>query len=137
MEKEYIEEYSKNNTRIKEYNNTLAKYSKELTKINNKLDILYNDKLNNVISSDMYKKYSNTQKEERKLIEEKIENITKLIEQENELLYELKDNKNRVAKFIDRFCNLNNVNTETIKEFIEKISIDKNIDFHIKFKFDF
>ena len=137
LEKEYIEEYSKNNTRIKEYNNTLAKYSKELTKINNKLDILYNDKLNNVISSDMYKKYSNTQKEERKLIEEKIENITKLIEQESELLYELKDNKNRVAKFIDRFCNLNNVNTETIKEFIEKISIDKNIDFHIKFKFDF
>lgn len=137
LEKEYIQEYTKNKTKIEEYNNILSKYTKELTKVNNKLDILYNDKLNNVISSDMYKKYSITQKEDRKLIEEKINNTKKLIEQEQELLYELKCNKNRVEKFIDKFCNLNNVDTETIKEFIEKISIDKNRDFHIKFKFDF
>lgn len=137
LEKEYIQEYSKNKTRIEEYKSTFTAYSKELAKINNKLDILYNDKLNNVISSDMYKKYSITQKKERKLIEEKINNINKFIEQEEELLSELKCNKDRIEKFIEKFCNLNNVNTETISVFIEKISIDKNRDFHIKFKFDF
>lgn len=137
LEKEYIEEYSKNKTRIEEYKNTVRKYSKELIKIDNKLDILYNDKLNNVISSNMYKKYSSIQKEEKKLIKEKINNINELIRQEEEILSELKCNKNRVVKFIDKFCDLTNVDTETIKEFIEKISIDKNRDFHIKFKFDF
>ena len=136
LEKEYVEEYFKNKTRLEEYNNAFIKYSKELTKVNNKLEILYNDKLNNVISSNMYKKYSSTQKEERKRIEEKINNINELINKEKKELFELEWNKDRVIKFIDKFCDLDNVNTATIKEFIEKISIDKNRDFHIKFKFE-
>ena len=34
---------------------TLSTLSKDLLKINNKLDMIYNDKLNNVINTDMYK----------------------------------------------------------------------------------
>ena len=75
----YIEEYKKNKTNIKNYNVTLSQYSKELLKINNKLEILYNDKLNNVISVDMYKKYSTSLKEEQKKLEVKTNNIKNLI----------------------------------------------------------
>ncbi len=136
LEKKYIEEYAKNKTRMEEYKNAFAKYSKELTKINNKLDILYYDKLNHVISSNMYKKYASTQKEERKQLEEKINTINKLMKQEKELISELKCNKKSVEKCIDKFYDLDHVNTATIKELVEKISIGKNRDFHIKFKFN-
>ena len=61
----------------------------------------------------------------------------------------IKDNKtytsikilNKDEKMVDylisRFCNLKSINQDVINEFIEKISIDKNRDFHIKLKFDF
>ncbi len=132
----FITEYSKNQTKIKEYTTTQTNLSKELLKINNKLDILYNDKLNNVISSDMYKKYAVTLKENQKKIENKFAEISNLIENEENKLQTQQNDEDKINKLINKFCNLKNVNTEVINEFIEKISIDKNRDLHIKFKFN-
>ena len=58
------------------------------------------------------------------------------MKQEKELISELKCNKKSVEKCIDKFYDLDHVNTATIKELVEKISIGKNRDFHIKFKFN-
>ena len=132
----FIAEYLKNKTKIKEYTVTQTNLSKELLKINNKLDVLYNDKLNNVISSDMYKKYSVTLKEEQKTIESNLAEITHLIENEENKLQTLQNDEEKTNKLINKFCNLKNINAEVINEFIEKISIDKNRDFHIKLKFN-
>ena len=133
----YIEEYSKNKTKINEYKSTLSNSSKELQKINNKLDTLYNDKLNNVISADMYKKYSVTLKESQKNLQNKVNEIeTNIYDEEKKLKSLSKDEKN-VSNLINRFCELKSINEDVINEFIEKISIDKNRDFHIKLKFDF
>ena len=131
----YIEEYKKNKTNIKNYNVTLSQYSKELLKINNKLEILYNDKLNNVISVDMYKKYSTSLKEEQKKLEVKTNNIKNLINNEENEILSLKKNKEKISTLINKFYDLNDINTEVIGEFIEKISIDKNRNFHINLKF--
>lgn len=132
----YISEYSKNKTKLDEYNVALANYSKELLKINNKLDTLYNDKLNNIISLDMYKKYSLTLKDEQKHLENKINILKTSIKKEKDFLQSLNEDKSKVNKLIDKFCNLQSINEEVINEFIEKISIDKNRDFHIKLKFN-
>lgn len=131
----YISEYSKNKTKIDEYNTTLSNHSKALLKINNKLDTLYNDKLNNVISENMYKKYSVTLKEERKELENKIGGIKKYINNEEKILSSLNKDEKMIDDLISRFCDLKSINQEVIDEFIEKISIDKNRDFHIKLKF--
>lgn len=133
----YISEYSKNKTKINQYNDTLNSLSKELLKTNNKLDTLYNDKLNNVISADIYKKYSATLKEEQKDLQNKINETKTYIKSQKELLQSLNKNDTKISDLISRFCDLKSINQDVIDEFIEKISIDKNRDFHIKLKFNF
>lgn len=135
LKQAYISHFNENKTNIKEYNNEISGYSKELVKINNKLDLLYNDKLNNVISTDMYKKYSNQLKADRKNINNEIEKINKLINNEEKIIEELKKNEKKIDSLISKFYNLKSINEDVIREFIEKISIDKNRDFHINFKF--
>ena len=104
-------------------------------KTNNKLDTLYNDKLNDVISADMYKKYSATLKEEQKKLENKISEIKTYIYKEEKDLQSLNKNEKVIDDLISRFYNLKSINQDVIDEFIEKISIDKNRDFHINLKF--
>lgn len=133
----YISEYSKNKTKIDDYNVTRSTLAKELLKINNKLDTLYNDKLNNVISADMYKKYSATLKEEQKNFQNKINEIKTYINKEEKILQSLNKDEEMIDDLISRFCDLKSINQDVIDEFIEKISIDKNRDFHIKLKFNF
>lgn len=133
----YISEYSKNKTNKDEYNELLINHSKELLKINNKLDTLYSDKLNNVISADMYKKYSATLKKEQKDLENKISEIKTYINIEEKKLQSLNESEKNIDNLIKRFCNLESINQDVINEFIEKISIDKNRDFHISLKFNF
>lgn len=132
----FLSEYTNNKTKIEEYNNTHNKLSKELLKINNKLDLLYNDKLNGVITSDMYKKYSCTLKENQKNLENELNKIKSIIQIEKDKLQSLKDDESRINKLINKFCDLKNINTDIVNEFIEKISIDNNRDFHIKLKFN-
>lgn len=132
----FINEYSSNKTKINEYNVTQNKLSNELLKINNKIDILYNDKLNNVITADMYKKYSLNLKEEQKILQNKINDIKIILDVEKDKLQSLKNNEDIINKLINRFCNLKNINSEIVNEFIEKISIDENRDFNIKLKFN-
>ncbi len=131
----YINEYTKNKTKISEYKTICSGYSKELLKINNKLDVLYNDKLNGVISADMYKKYSATLKEEQKNYNKKIKEIETLINNEENEIKLLKESQSRSNSIIEKFYDLKNINQDVIDEFIEKISIDKNRDLHISLKF--
>ena len=41
----------------------------------------------------------------------------------------------KISEIINKFSNLESINQDVIDEFIEKISIDKNRDFHISLKF--
>lgn len=132
----FLTEYTKNKTKLEEYNATQNKLSKELFKLNNKLDLLYNDKLNNIITADMYKKYSHTLKNEQKDLENKLNETKNIINNEKDKLQSLKDNEDTIDKLINKFCNLESINAEIVNEFIEKIYIDNNRDFHIKLKFN-
>lgn len=128
--------FTKNKTKIDEYMVTQNTLSKELSKVNNKLELLYNDKLNNVITTNMYKKYSCTLKEQQKDLEKKLNEINNVINTERYKLQSLKNDENRINKLISKFYNLENINTEIVNEFIEKITVDNNRNFYIKLKFN-
>ena len=65
----------------------------------------------------------------------KTNNIKNLINKEENEIQSLKENKEKISTLINKFYDLNDINTEVISEFIEKISIDKNRNFHINLKF--
>lgn len=131
----YIIEYAKSKTKIDEYKVKISNLSKDLSKNNHKLDTLYNDKLNNVISADMYKKYSSTLKEEQKNLQNKINEVKAYIKSQEEILQSLNKDDKMLSEIINKFCDLKSINQDVIDEFIEKISIDENRDFHINLKF--
>ena len=133
----YLSEYQKEKTKMDEYKNTLSEFSKKLLKVNNKLDTLYEYKLNNLITEDMYKNYSLNLKEEQKNCENKINEMDILIDNVKTELKSLEQDKQKISEITDKFCKLESINKEIINEFIEKIYIDKNRDFHIKLKFNF
>ena len=85
----------------------------------------------------MYKKYSVTLKESQKNLQNKVNEIETNIYDEEKKLKSLSEDEKNVSNLINRFCELKSINEDVINEFIEKISIDKNRDFHIKLKFDF
>ena len=68
-------------------------------------------------------------------MEVKTNNIKNLINNEENEILSLKKNKEKISTLINKFYDLNDINTEVIGEFIEKISIDKNRNFHINLKF--
>lgn len=136
LSKVYISKYEINKLNLQEYDVKLKTYLKQLSKINNKIDILYNDKLNNIITGDMYKKYAVKYKEEQKDLENKINNTKNLIENEKNKIKEIENDKEKTYSLINKFCDLDKINKEVINEFIEKIEIDKNRKFHVKLKFE-
>ena len=131
----YINEYKKNKSKINEYEDMISKLSQELLKNNNKLDIIYNDKLNNVITMDMYKKHSSTIKEEQQKLEKKIKDINGMIYIEEQKIESLKNNEKKINDIIDKFYTLSDINIDIVNEFIEKIFIDKNRKIYVKLKF--
>lgn len=132
----YINEYKKNKSKINEYEDMISKLSQELLKNNNKLDIIYNDKLNNVITMDMYKKHSSTIKEEQQKLEKKIKDINGMIYIEEQKIESLKNNEKKINDIIDKFYTLSDINIDIVNEFIEKIFIDKNRKIYVKLKFE-
>ena len=113
----------------------IANLSKELNKINGKIDTIYNDKLNNIITIEMYKKFSASYKVQRVNIENKIKKINKLIDDEKKKIKDLNNEEKKINNLVEKFCNLQSVNKDVLDEFLDKIYIDKNKNFYINLKF--
>lgn len=121
------QETKDNNTKEKE--NTLISQIKELKK---KLDVLYEDRYNEVISVDTYMRIAKSTEN----------NIASLEKQLVEIQNKNKNQKNDKKRFLDyeseikELLNLNNPNRELIKTLVDKIIIgqDKNVEIIYKFK---
>lgn len=131
----YKKEYKKYKTNIDGFNVEIANLSKELNKINGKIDTIYNDKLNNIIPIEMYKKFSASYKEKRVNIDNKIKKINKLIDDEKKKIKDLNNEEKKINNLVEKFCNLQSINKDVLDEFLDKIYIDKNKNFYINLKF--
>ena len=112
--------------------NKLKTYKTQIEKETRKLDLLYEDRLEGIITVDSYIEKANKIKKE-------VEDYTKRIkETEQELNGEnvQEDKEKKLDNLVDEFLNMEKPTKEIIREFIEKIEIhsDKQVDIYFNFK---
>ena len=134
--KKRLEEIAKQTTakQAKEFNlkNQIETFKQEIEKQTRKLEIMYDDRLQGIITLDEYLKNANRIKEAVKIYEQNIKELKKEISEESNK----KINENRLDNLIEEFLNMEKPTKEIIREFIEKIEIhsDKQVDIYFNFK---
>jgi DNA invertase Pin-like site-specific DNA recombinase len=112
--------------------NKLKTYSAEIEKQNRKLELLYEDRLSEIITVESYIENANKIKNEIIDLQDRIK------ETECELSgEESKNNKDeRLDNLVDEFLNMESPTKEIIREFIQRIEIhsDKQVDIYFNFK---
>lgn len=110
--------------------NRLKTYEAQIEKQTRKLELLYEDRLSELITVDLYIENANKVKMQVKEYQERIREIELQLKGE-------KQNKNeKLDGLVDEFLSLQKPTKEIIREFIEKIEIhnDKQVDIYFNFK---
>ena len=135
-DKKRLEEIAKNSKskqdKEMDLKNKLKTYNTEIEKQNRKLELLYEDRLSEIITVESYIENANKIKSEIIDLQNRIKEINNELNGE-----ESKNNKNeRLDKLVDEFLNMESPTKEIIREFIEKIEIhsDKQVDIYFNFK---
>ena len=135
-DKKRLEEIAKNSKskqdKEMDLKNKLKTYNLEIEKQNRKLELLYEDRLSEIITVESYIENANKIKSEIIDLQNRIKEINNELNGE-----ESKNNKNeRLDKLVDEFLNMESPTKEIIREFIERIEIhsDKQVDIYFNFK---
>lgn len=112
--------------------NRLKTYEAQIQKETRKLELLYEDRLSEIITVDSYIENANRIKNEIKEYQERI----KEIQQELSGKENSKNKDEKLNNLVDEFLNMEKPTKEIIREFIEKIEIhsDKQVDIYFNFK---
>ncbi len=111
---------------------TIKNLEVEKEKITKRINTLYDDRCDGVISAEVYKELA-------KESETKLKEINELIDNENIKKYKIKDKVNVLpdyTKKIKKLLDLNKPKKELIDTLIDKIVIDKDRNITIYFKYD-
>jgi hypothetical protein len=135
-DKKKLEEIAKK-SQSKEDKETLLKdklktYNTEIEKQNRKLELLYEDRLSEIITVESYIENANKIKKKKIDLQNRIKEIECELSGE-----ESKNNKDeRLDNLVDEFLNMESPTKEIIREFIERIEIhsDKQVDIYFNFK---
>ena len=112
--------------------NKIKNYKTQIEKETRKLEVMYEDRLNGVITVDKYIENANKIKKEVDEYTKRIDEIEQELNGQN-----VQEDKNKkLDNLVDEFLNLQKPNKEIIREFIEKIEIhsDKQVDIYFNFK---
>ncbi len=118
----------KENSDVNNQINDLRKQEKDLI---SKLDMLYQDKFNGIISEEMYLRISRETENSLVRIREKIQSLQDTKEEKKVNKSEIKDYEDKIRKLID----IDNPSRELIGALIDKIIIDKDRNIEIIYKF--
>lgn len=136
LDENNLENLVKNSNKLNEKKDKIkyeiTKLENTIENINKKIDACYNDKLEENITLDMYKRTYNN------LILQ-IKECEKSIEEYRKLLLELENNKNIESSYIDKvkeFLEMKNPSRTLVSNLIDRIEIDENktIDIYYNFK---
>lgn len=112
--------------------NQIEFFKQEIDRETRKLEVMYEDRLSEIITLDEYMKNANRIKEIIKGYEQSVAEL----EQELSGDSEKSKNETKLDNLIEEFLNMENPTKEIIREFIEKIEIhsDKQVDIYFNFK---
>ncbi len=132
-DKKRLEEIAKLNKKEKkiDFQKQIDVCKESIEKEKAKLEVMYEDRLNGIISLENYMKNANKIKEFVKEYEEKIKEFEANLKGEK-----VEPKENKLDNLIDEFLNMENPTKEIIREFINKIEIheDKQVDIYFNFK---
>lgn len=118
----------KDNSDVNNQTNDLRKQEKDLI---SKLDMLYQDKFNGIVSEEMYLRISRETENSLIRTREKIQSLQDVKEEKKANKSEIKDHEDKIRKLID----IDNPSRELIQVLIDKIIIDKDRNIEIIYKF--
>ncbi len=129
-------ELDSNNLNIKsKYEKNVQSLEYDVRDINFKLDKMYNDRLNGVITDEDYKRYSDNFVRERERLRQEIAEIElKLKELEQNTRYSETEDK-ELKDVIKDFLSLKEIKKINLYRLIKKIEIDKDKNVYIYFNF--
>ena len=134
-DKKRLEEIAKlsKNKKVKkiDFQKQIDSYNESIEKEKAKLEVMYEDRLNGIISLEDYMKNANKIKELVKQYEEKIKELEANLKGEK-----IESKEDKLDNLIDEFLNMEKPTKEIIREFINKIEIheDKQVDVYFNFK---
>mgnify|MGYP000401643718 CR=1 FL=1 len=112
--------------------NRLKTYEAQIQKETRKLELLYEDRLSEIITVDSYIENANRIRNEIKEYQERIKEIQQELSGEENS----KNKDEKLNNLVDEFLNMEKPTKEIIREFIDKIEIhsDKQVDIYFNFK---
>ena len=112
--------------------NRLKTYKSQIQKETRKLELLYEDRLSEIITVDSYIENANRIKTQVKEYQERIKDIQQELSGEENS----KNKDEKLNNLVDEFLNMEKPTKEIIREFIDKIEIhsDKQVDIYFNFK---
>ena len=112
--------------------NRLKTYETQIQKETRKLELLYEDRLSEIITVDSYIENANRIKNEIIEYQERIKEIQQELSGEENS----KNKDEKLNNLVDEFLNMEKPTKEIIREFIDKIEIhsDKQVDIYFNFK---
>ncbi len=119
----------KNNSDVNNQINDLRKQEKDFI---SKLDMLYQDKFNGIVSEEMYLRISRETEKSLVMTREKIQSLQDLKNNKMVNKSELKNYEDKIRELID----IDNPSRELIQALIDKIIIDKDRNVEIIYKFN-
>ncbi len=117
------------------YQKNINDIDKEIKDINLKLDKIYQDRLNDIITNEDYKRYSESfVKDRNRLINEKTEIEIKLENLGHNIMSAKVENED-CENYIREFLSQKEINKMSLYRLIKKIEIDKDKNIYIHFNF--
>ena len=115
-----------------ELENKIENYKTQIKKETRKLELLYEDRLAEIITVENYIENANRIKNDAHDLQKRIKELEKELNGEDKQI----DKNEKLNNLVDEFLNMEKPNKEIIREFIERIEIhsDKQVDIYFNFK---
>ena len=110
----------------------IKNYKTQIEKETRKLELLYEDRLAEIITVENYIENANRIKNDAHDLQKRIKELEKELNGEDKQI----DKNEKLNNLVDEFLNMEKPNKEIIREFIERIEIhsDKQVDIYFNFK---
>lgn len=131
LDKQYEETLSKSNI-LEKYQNELNDSQNKIKELDKAISGLYVDKVSNIISEDEFTSIKSNLEKDRNVLNGKINNLKIMLDESKDTFM----NEKTKAEMINEFLKAKKLNKQQVCDLVNKITIDKDKNVKIYFKFN-